>query len=66
MINWIVAVVTLFAVAFALIWFLVPRFRARVEQPKYRMLANEQRFRKDTSTRHNDFERKRVEHHLGD
>jgi hypothetical protein len=24
MINWIVAVVTLFAVAFALIWFLVP------------------------------------------
>jgi membrane protein implicated in regulation of membrane protease activity len=57
-INWIVAVVTLFALAFVLIWFLVPRFRARVERPKYRMLANEQRFRKGTSTRHNDFGKK--------
>lgn len=55
MINWIVAVVTLFALAFVLIWFLVPRFRARVEQPKYRMLASEKRFRKDRSTAHDDF-----------
>ena len=49
MIDWIVAVVSLFAVAFVVIWFLAPRFRARVEQPKYRMLANEERFKSSTS-----------------
>jgi hypothetical protein len=39
--------------------FLPPGFRARVEQPKYRMLANEQEFKKGTSTTQNDFGSKR-------
>src|SRR2546427_337592 len=37
-INWIVAIVTVFALGFVLLWLLVPGFRARVEQPKFEML----------------------------
>jgi hypothetical protein len=37
-INWIVVIVTLFAVGFVLLWWLAPGFRARVEQPKLEML----------------------------
>jgi hypothetical protein len=37
-IDWIVAIVTLFALGFVLIWFLLPAFRVRVEQPKFDML----------------------------
>lgn len=44
MIDLIVTTVTLFAIAFVLIWFLVPGFRARVEQPKFDMLK---RLKKD-------------------
>lgn len=44
MINLIVIVVSLFALGFVLVWIFVPSFRARVEQPKYRMLRNERRF----------------------
>ena len=39
MIDWIVAIVSLFALVFILLWFLAPGFRARVEQPKFDMLA---------------------------
>jgi hypothetical protein len=59
MIDWIVAVVTMFALVFVLIWFLAPSFRARVEEPKYRMLSNERRFRKRASASHKDFENKK-------
>ena len=38
MINWIVAIVTLFAAGFVLLWFFAPGFRARIEQPKFDML----------------------------
>jgi hypothetical protein len=37
-IDWIVVIVTLFAFGFVLLWWLAPRFRARVEQPKFDML----------------------------
>jgi hypothetical protein len=42
-IDWIVAIVSLFALAFVLLWFLAPGFRARVEQPKFDMLARADR-----------------------
>jgi hypothetical protein len=38
-IDWIVAIVSLFAVVFVVLWFWAPGFRARVEQPKFDMLA---------------------------
>jgi hypothetical protein len=47
MINWIVTLVTLFAIAFVAIWLLAPRFRARVEQPKFEMLRRSARLRKE-------------------
>jgi hypothetical protein len=39
MIDWIVSIVSLFALVFVVLWFLAPGFRARVEQPKFDMLA---------------------------
>ena len=39
MIDWIVAIVSLFALVFVLLSFLAPGLRARVEQPKFDMLA---------------------------
>jgi uncharacterized membrane protein YqjE len=45
MINLIVAGVSLLALLFVVLWLFVPRFRNAVEQPKYRMLENERRFR---------------------
>jgi hypothetical protein len=38
-VDWIVAIVSLFALVFVLLWFLAPGSRARVEQPKFEMLA---------------------------
>ena len=35
MIDWIVAIVSLFALVFIVLWFLAPGFRVRVEQPKF-------------------------------
>jgi hypothetical protein len=46
-INWIVTVVTLFAIAFVVLWFLVPGFRARVERPKFEMLKRSARLQKE-------------------
>ena len=43
MIDWIVAIVSLFALVFIALWFLAPGFRARVEQPKFDMLARADR-----------------------
>jgi hypothetical protein len=43
MIDWIVAIVSLFALVFIVLWFLAPGFRARVEQPKFDMLARASR-----------------------
>jgi hypothetical protein len=45
-IDWIVAIVSLFALVFVVLWFLAPGFRARVEQPKFDMLAREGRLRR--------------------
>jgi hypothetical protein len=45
MINVIVAIVTLIAAGFLLLWILRPSFRNWVERPKYMMLKNDQRFR---------------------
>jgi hypothetical protein len=45
MINVIVAIVTLIAAGFLLLWIFRPSFRKWVEQPKYTMLKNDQRFR---------------------
>lgn len=45
MINIIVAIVTLIAAAFLLLWIFRPSFRKWVEQPKYTMLEDDQRFR---------------------
>jgi len=39
MIDWIVAIVSLFALVFIVLWFLAPGFRVRMEQPKFDMLA---------------------------
>jgi membrane protein implicated in regulation of membrane protease activity len=44
MINIIVAIVTVIAAAFLLLWILRPSFRKWVEQPKYTMLENDRRF----------------------
>ena len=44
MINVIVAIVTIIAAGFMLLWILRPSFRKWVEQPKYTMLANDRRF----------------------
>lgn len=46
MINAIVIVVTLFALAFVLVWILRPSFRKWVEAPKYTMLEKEEMYRK--------------------
>ena len=43
MIDWIVAIVSLFALVFVLLWWLAPGFRTRVEQPKFDMLARTRR-----------------------
>jgi hypothetical protein len=45
MINIIVAIVTVIAAGLLLLWILRPSFRKWVEQPKYTMLKNDQRFR---------------------
>lgn len=45
MINVIVAIVTLIAAGFLLLWILRPSFRNWVERPKYTMLQNEKQFR---------------------
>jgi hypothetical protein len=45
MINIIVAIVTLIAAGFLLLWILRPSFRTWVERPKYAMLESDQRFR---------------------
>jgi hypothetical protein len=45
MINIIVAIVTLIAAGFLLLWILRPSFRTWVERPKYTMLESDQRFR---------------------
>lgn len=44
MINVIVAIVTLIATGFLLLWIFRPSFRKWVEQPKYTMLDNDRRF----------------------
>ncbi len=45
MINIIVAIVTIIAAGFLLLWILRASFRKWVEQPKYTMLENDQRFK---------------------
>jgi hypothetical protein len=45
MINFIVAIVTLIAAGFLLLWILRSSFRTWVERPKYTMLESDQRFR---------------------
>lgn len=50
MINYIVGIVTAIAAAFLLIWIFRPSFRKWVEQPKYRMLEQDERLR-DTPER---------------
>ena len=52
MIDWIVAIVSLFAVVFVLLWFLAPGFRARVEQPKFDMLARADRQDRHSTKEH--------------
>lgn len=47
MINWIVAIVTVFAIGFVLLWWLAPGFRTRVEQPKFEMLKRVTRLKKE-------------------
>ena len=44
MINIIVAIVTVIAAGFLLLWIVRPSFRKWVEQPKYTMLENDRRF----------------------
>jgi hypothetical protein len=44
MINIIVAIITLIAAGFLLLWILRPSFRYWVERPKYIMLKRDQRF----------------------
>jgi hypothetical protein len=55
MIDWIVAIVSLFALVFVVLWFLAPGFRARVEQPKFDMLVRagrrNRRFTKESDQR---------------
>lgn len=46
MINIIVAIVTVIAAGFLLLWIVRPSFRKWVEQPKYTMLENDRRFDK--------------------
>jgi hypothetical protein len=45
MINVIVAIVSLMAAGFLILWILRPSFRNWVERPKYIMLKSDQRFR---------------------
>ena len=45
MINIIVAIVTVIAAGFLLLWIFRPSFRKWVEQPKYTMLENDERFK---------------------
>jgi len=53
MIDWIVAIVSLFALVFVVLWFLAPGLRARVEQQKFDMLARAGR-RNRRSTKESD------------
>jgi hypothetical protein len=46
-IDWIVAIVTLFALVFVLLWLLAPGFRARVEQPKFEMVKTVRRLKRE-------------------
>jgi hypothetical protein len=46
MINIIVGIVTVIAAGFLLLWILRPSFRKWVEQPKYTMLENDERFKR--------------------
>jgi hypothetical protein len=46
MINIIVGIVTVIAAGFLLLWILRPSFRKWVEQPKYTMLDNDERFKR--------------------
>jgi hypothetical protein len=45
MINITVAIISLIAVGFVIVWILKPSFRNWVERPKYIMLERDQRFR---------------------
>ncbi len=54
MINIIVAIVTIIAAGFLLLWILRPSFRKWVEQPKYTMLENDQRFKEAEEKRSRD------------
>jgi hypothetical protein len=47
MINLIVTGVSAFALLFVILWIFVPKFRASVERPKYRMLDSERRYRQN-------------------
>ena len=51
MINIIVATVTAIAAGFLLLWIVKPSFRKWVEQPKYTMLENDQRFKEAEEAR---------------
>lgn len=57
MINIIVAIVTVIAAGFLLLWIVRPSFRKWVEQPKYTMLENDRRF--DEQERANPKEEKK-------
>jgi hypothetical protein len=46
MINIIVGIVTVIAAGFLLLWIFRPSFRKWVEQPKYTMLENDDRFKR--------------------
>ena len=46
MINIIVGIVTAIAAGLLLLWILRPSFRKWVEQPKYTMLENDDRFKR--------------------
>ena len=46
MINIIVGIVTVIAAGFLLLWIFRPSFRRWVEQPKYTMLENDERFKR--------------------
>jgi hypothetical protein len=43
MINFIVVIISVFAIGFLVLWILQPSFRTWVERPKYMVLENDQR-----------------------
>jgi hypothetical protein len=51
MINFIVVIVSVFAIGFLVLWILQPSFRTWVERPKYMVLENDQRLNETKQNR---------------